>query len=999
VPSVLPAAAVADAPTAHECTLQLALGDASAEAALPFLPESLWAQLLVKCVQYATMLSGGGGAMPAKLTRDWAQLPFSGQPFMLRRDEAAHAVRVLIADAYPTPIAEQLCQLASEVCSEWMPGLRASLLVRSHGTSFELREVASELRQGRCVRHPTTLQELRRDDFVPWVAPETEQAYDVMIGYRKRSEKDLAQLLFHILSSRTIGGEGRQVKVFLDRERLQMGQRWDFGFVEGLARSRVVVPLISYRALEGTMEELDPENGEDWVDHLHAEWTLAIELHAAGRIQAIQPILIGKQNADGTMSNFFTDGSKGRLKDAVSHKTLEKVREYAKHINLELSAEAATRTIKGTLETMLTFQTTLWWDVMGGPSQPVSLVDVNSPFPRMCAELIFGRLHMGGGGAGGGAGSSSSGGAGSSSSGGAGSSSSGGAGSSSSGGAGSSSSGGAGSSSSGGGSDLPAQLGQVASAVLVESLVTAAWAPFLPLLKDAPETPDMASADKMLTDPKHFVFGSTDEFRKGLVVPGGLTRSMKQEFEENDGGKWLPEYMYVVCRPAIAVPDVEKEHPDRRAAMARYEAIGIEAKGKRDLGNDSKVLANFCDHADAVAAQLTHAEVAALRLYTGPPYRPMNEALRAKDIRPWATTITLCCQAILKLSYLSKQMRVYRGVKEYDQNLKLADAFLNAAEGEFAGGVELAFMSTTPLAKVALQYSGKGPGSIFVIDFGAASRGAAIRFLSQCAHGDSPPPKKAAHALTDDIPCPLRFPHEDELLFPPMTFLECAGHSERNGKRLVMVKATVSTAMPDTSGIQKPDDVPGGGGGGGGNGGGGDGGGNAGGSGGDGGGAGASEQIRQTPRAPPQRQGTFSRLAASVTGAVLTASGKVRSGMTASGKSWSGKLSGAPSGKGAGSEAAPSEAVETLCPILRRLIDELKLKSGTAEVVRVAGEWCEEKGVDSAEELKQAEMESEYVAALKLKEAKAKILLKRLAELPAGQASGKGSRKKVSEQI
>jgi len=128
---------------------------------------------------------------------------------------------------------------------------------------------------------------------------------------------------------------------------------------------------------------------------------------------------------------------------------------------------------------------------------------------------------------------------------------------------------------------------------------------------------------------------------------------------------------------------------------------------------------------------------------------------------------------------------------------------------------------------------------------------------------------------------------------------------------------------------------------------------------------------------------------------VLTASGKVR---MASGKSWSGKLSGSPSGKGAGSEAAPSEAVETLCPMLRRLIDELKLKSGTAEVVRLAAEWCEEKGVDSVEELKQAEMESEYVAALKLKEAKAKILLKKLKELTATASSGKGAQK-VSEQI
>ena len=50
---------------------------------------------------------------------------------------------------------------------------------------------------------------------------------------------------------------------------------------------------------------------------------------------------------------------------------------------------------------------------------------------------------------------------------------------------------------------------------------------------------------------------------------------------------------------------------------------------------------------------------------------------------------------------------------------------------------QLAFMSTTKSPEVALQYSGKGAGSIFVIDFGMATRGAAIQFLSQCAHEES----------------------------------------------------------------------------------------------------------------------------------------------------------------------------------------------------------------------------------------------------------------------
>jgi len=49
--------------------------------------------------------------------------------------------------------------------------------------------------------------------------------------------------------------------------------------------------------------------------------------------------------------------------------------------------------------------------------------------------------------------------------------------------------------------------------------------------------------------------------------------------------------------------------------------------------------------------------------------------------------------------------------------------------------------------------------------------------------------------------------------------------------------------------------------------------------------------------------------------------------------------------------------------------------------------------------VKEVEAEAGFVAKLGLKPMKEKLLLKRLAELPAGQPSGKGSRKKVSEQI
>ena len=59
------------------------------------------------------------------------------------------------------------------------------------------------------------------------------------------------------------------------------------------------------------------------------------------------------------------------------------------------------------------------------------------------------------------------------------------------------------------------------------------------------------------------------------------------------------------------------------------------------------------------------------------------------------------------------------------------------------------------------------------------------------------------------IPIPLvAVPHEKELLFPPLTALECRGYSQHGTKRLVAVQATVSTARPDTSFIVDPTTIP-----------------------------------------------------------------------------------------------------------------------------------------------------------------------------------------------
>jgi len=268
-------------------------------------------------------------------------------------------------------------------------------------------------------------------------------------------------------------------------------------------------------------------------------------------------------------------------------------------------------------------------------------------------------------------------------------------------------------------------------------------------------------------------------------------------------------------------------------------------------------------------------------------------------------------------------------------------------------------MSTTPLPEVAVKYSGKQEeaGSIFAIDFDMASRGAEIDWLSQ-------------------------FPHERELLFPPCTMLECTGYYMRGAKRLVMVRATVSNAIPDISGIEEPDDVP------------------------PSGGASASGAVGANTNAVggasvPDASGgaaTSSSPASSSSPAMPT----VVSVHMVSKKSTS-KLSQMMSlFKSMGGGSSSSKAVEAhdddpLRAGLRELLKPLKLDGEvnpfgslreTHGKVDLAMAWCEEEGLTTISDLFESDEEGQnsFVAALKLKKFKEKQLLKNLKAASDGDA-------------
>jgi hypothetical protein len=129
----------------------------------------------------------------------------------------------------------------------------------------------------------------------------------------------------------------------------------------------------------------------------------------------------------------------------------------------------------------------------------------------------------------------------------------------------------------------------------------------------------------------------------------------------------------------------------------------------------------------------------------------------------------------MKLMKTAPPAKVYRGLDE-SNGRELPPMFF---KGDFAGGVELAFSSTTEDYDTAVRYSGgkDSKGTILELEFDAVSRGASIKFLSQ-------------------------YPAEEEWLWPPCTNLTCSSVRYPEGaKKIVNVRATVAQKCPGVSHI------------------------------------------------------------------------------------------------------------------------------------------------------------------------------------------------------
>jgi hypothetical protein len=249
------------------------------------MPEGFFPRLLKKAANWHQYTATGG--MKPVLYRNWAKLAFGEHVFVLELLQEERVIRVQLLVQNPTLVVERLAQMVGEIRAECMAKLESLVAVciepegggasgngsiNLNGSIFvSLKAIEQTI--GEKGQHELWIgkgiaqRSLPAARFRLWCPPAVEAAYDVFISYRQASDTEFARMLFDCLSRFVFGKRGRRLRVFLDSERLLDGLSWKQGFIDGLTKTTVFVPIVSKGCLE-PMSQLDPANGKDWCDNV-----------------------------------------------------------------------------------------------------------------------------------------------------------------------------------------------------------------------------------------------------------------------------------------------------------------------------------------------------------------------------------------------------------------------------------------------------------------------------------------------------------------------------------------------------------------------------------------------------------------------------------------------------------------------------------------------------------------------------------------------------------
>ncbi len=347
-----------------------------------FMPSGLFERVLGRCIVRAQATSPRNGIFNAAYYNDVAVLQFGKQIFRIIPVPEMNMLRVDSQGISPLAVTERVKEICEEVIGECMKLLCVieTVLWRDDGVNEQdasnaflaegnfadfmlipLQSLRAASDQQRSLKKKTgrdilSIQSINRNYYM-WV-PKFDglDEYDTFLSYRwVKFDISLVCSLFHACSYESVQGDGktRPITVFLDRERLPVGERFDTTFSKALINSQVVVPIVSFDALERlTHDKFSP----DEVDNVLVEWLLAVECQKlkmenpdiAVKVEKIIPVFLGKVSVSvggdkDDIAPLFAKGTKGRL-DALSEQfpaaTIEFVKSMLKLNGLQPSQKS-----------------------------------------------------------------------------------------------------------------------------------------------------------------------------------------------------------------------------------------------------------------------------------------------------------------------------------------------------------------------------------------------------------------------------------------------------------------------------------------------------------------------------------------------------------------------------------------------------------------------------------------------------------------------------------
>ena len=349
-----------------------------------FLPIGLFPSVLCTIVEECQSFHGMS-ITDMQMTISCISAAFGRHTFTLQEVREFNVMQLIIRVDTPFLVVERMLALMQVAVAKMMPSLHFVLAVDQNGgickdgvvPTFEGHLVLLDGIGGleeRLMASPSAdikvapgkhLSAVRaREIFYAWLTPRgLINDYHVFLSYRWNDfDTELVKAMFANFYVSVISG-GRQVQVFLDRNRLEEGRIFATDFSKALINSLVAVPIVSHAALDRMFSLKTDSN----IDNVLLEWLLIVEMYASGHLKYCLPIMIGKVNEkaqDGNfISNLFADKTIDQLPDIVCTKVADRVEELLLANQMTPTASLRTYTVRGVVQKITGALGISAWDV------------------------------------------------------------------------------------------------------------------------------------------------------------------------------------------------------------------------------------------------------------------------------------------------------------------------------------------------------------------------------------------------------------------------------------------------------------------------------------------------------------------------------------------------------------------------------------------------------------------------------------------------------------